>query len=133
MNDSASPSISQEKAGASALGRALSAVLAFLLRNHIIFVLTIVFCAAMAGTLWHLSRLSSKLVQSAALQGVSQHADTLKELRKLYTSEVTERVVAHGIEVTHDYATKEGAIPLPASAAGAKTGGASPGKSRRAC
>jgi signal transduction histidine kinase/DNA-binding response OmpR family regulator/HPt (histidine-containing phosphotransfer) domain-containing protein len=115
MNDSASPSISQEKAGASALRRALSAVLAFLLRNRIIFVLTIVFCAAMAGTLWHLSRLSSKLVQSAALQGVSQHADTLKELRKLYTSEVTERVVAHGIEVTHDYATKEGAIPLPAT------------------
>ncbi len=115
MNGSASPSISQEKAGASALRRAVSAVLAFLLRNRIIFVLAIVFCAAMAGTLWHLSRLSSKLVQSAALQGVSQHADTLKELRKLYTSEVTDRVVAHGIEVTHDYATKEGAIPLPAT------------------
>jgi two-component system sensor histidine kinase/response regulator len=115
MNGFAHPTMSQEKPGGSTVRQAVSAVSAFLLRNRIVFVLTIVFCAAMAGTLWHLSRLSTKLVQSAALQGVSQHADTLKELRKLYTSEVTDRVVAHGIEVTHDYATKEGAIPLPAT------------------
>ena len=35
------------------------------------------------------------------------------EFRTLYTSEVVDTVMKHGIEVTHDYATKEGAIPLP--------------------
>ena len=32
----------------------------------------------------------------------------------LYTSQVVERVQSHGIVVTHDYANKKGAIPLPA-------------------
>ncbi len=32
----------------------------------------------------------------------------------LYTSQVVERVQSHGIVVTHDYASKKGAIPLPA-------------------
>ena len=43
------------------------------------------------------------------------HAASLREVRKLYTSEVADRVAGHGIQVTHDYATKEGAIPLPAT------------------
>ena len=43
------------------------------------------------------------------------HAASLKEVRKLYTSEVTDRVEGHGIQITHDYATKAGAIPLPAT------------------
>jgi adenylate cyclase len=65
--------------------------------------------------LWHLSRLSSNLIQSSALQAASMHAASLKEVRQLYTSEVTNRVAGHGIQITHDYATKEGAIPLPAT------------------
>ena len=97
------------------LRQAVSNVSAFLLRNRIVFVLTIIFCVATAGTLWHLSRLSWQLIESSALQAASQYADSLKELRKLYTSEVTDRLVGHGIQVTHDYATKEGAIPLPAT------------------
>jgi PAS domain S-box-containing protein len=34
-------------------------------------------------------------------------------MRTLYTSEVVETVRKHGIAVTHDYASREGAIPLP--------------------
>ncbi len=83
--------------------------------NKTFLVPTIIFCVLVAGTLWHLSRLSSNLIQSAALQAASMHAASLKEIRKLYTSEVTDRVAGHGISVTHDYATKEGAIPLPAT------------------
>ena len=86
-----------------------------LLHNYTILVPTIIFCALVAGTLWHLSRLSSNLIQSSALQTASMHAASLKEVRKLYTSEVTDRVEGHGIQITHDYATKEGAIPLPAT------------------
>ena len=115
MNASANPTIRQKKKGASTLRQAVSNVSAYLLRNRIVFVLTIIFCIATAGTLWHLSRLSWQLVESSALQAASQYADSLKKLRKLYTSKVTDRLVGHGIQVTHDYATKEGAIPLPAT------------------
>src|SRR5262245_32863992 len=110
MSGSAHPTISEKK---SILTAALNA-LAQLLHNHTVLVLTIVFCALMAGALWHLSRLSLQLVQSSALQAASLQADSLKELRKLYTS-VANRAAAHGMQVTHDYATRKGAIPLPAT------------------
>ena len=79
---------------------------AYLLRDHTIPLLTVLFCAATAIALWQLSRLSLQLVQSSALQAASQQSNSLRELRKLYTSEVADRVAAHGIEVTHDYATQ---------------------------
>ena len=75
MNDSANPTIRQEKKGASTLRQAVSNVSAYLLRNRIVFVLTIIFCIATAGTLWHLSRLSWQLVESSALQAAYQYAD----------------------------------------------------------
>jgi adenylate cyclase len=103
MNDSANPTTSPENPRGPTI------------RQAVIRVPTIIFCALAAGTLWHLSRLSSNLIQSAALQAASMHAESLKEVRKLYTSEVTDRVAGHGIQITHDYATKEGAIPLPAT------------------
>jgi predicted GTPase len=115
MIDSADPKSSGENLGTtSTLSRAVSSVSAWL-HNHIILVLAIMFCALVAATLWHLSRLSSNLIQSAALQAASMHAASLREVRKLYTSEVADRVAGHGIQVSHDYATTEGAIPLPAT------------------
>ena len=115
MIDSANPKSSRENLGTtSTLSRAVSSVSAWL-HNHTILVLTIVFCALVAATLWQLSRLSSNLIQTAALQAASMHAASLREVRKLYTSEVADRVAGHGIQVSHDYAKKEGAIPLPAT------------------
>ncbi|MBI3549497.1 MAG: DUF3365 domain-containing protein [Elusimicrobia bacterium] len=69
----------------------------------------------MGVTAWHLSRFSTKLIRTASLQGVTLYAEALREVRTLYTSEVVERVRLHGIPVTHDYAAKDGAIPLPAT------------------
>jgi hypothetical protein len=114
MNGSANPKNRLENPNTSTLNRAVSNASA-LLHNHTVLVLTIIFCALTAGTLWHLSRLSSNLIQSAALQSASMHAASLREVRRLYTSEVADRVAGHGIQVTHDYATREGAIPLPAT------------------
>jgi signal transduction histidine kinase len=80
-----------------------------------VLLLTIFFCAGVGATLWHLSRLSSTLVESGALQGTLLYSQSLTELRTFYGSEVVDRVRSHGIEVTHDYATKDGAIPIPAT------------------
>ena len=85
------------------------------LYKHTILVLSIIFCSGTLLTLWYLSHATTTLVQSAALQGITLHAESLMELRNLYTSEVVNRVSGHNIEVTHDYLQKPGAIPLPAT------------------
>ena len=43
------------------------------------------------------------------------YAQAIEEFRTLYTSEVVERVLDHGIEVVRDYQDRSGAIPLPAT------------------
>jgi hypothetical protein len=64
--------------------------------------------------LWHLSRLSERLVRSTALEGAAQQAETLECLNDLY-SEAVDRAMSKGATVTHDYATRKGALPLPAT------------------
>ena len=61
------------------------------------------------------STLSSTLTESIVLQEAKRYSQALAEFRSLYTSEVVSRVAPHGVTVTHDYTTKEGAIPLPAT------------------
>jgi predicted GTPase len=94
MNGFANPKNSQETLGVSKLRQVVSHACS-LLQNNTVIVLTTIFCALVAGTLWDLSRLSSNLIQSSALQAASMHAASLKEIRKLYTSEVTDRVAGH--------------------------------------
>jgi serine/threonine protein kinase len=77
-----------------------------------------VLCAISLGSaigLWHLSALSEQLVKSTAIESAAQQSETLDVVNALYTSQVVERVQSHGISVTHDYATRSGAIPLPAT------------------
>lgn len=86
-----------------------------LIHERTILLLAVMFCVGAAATLWHLYHLSSNLVESGALQGTSLYAESLTELRTFYGSQIVDRVKPQGIEVTHDYATKEGAIPIPAT------------------
>jgi len=83
--------------------------------RHSVAILSSFLVASVVLASWHLTALSRRLVRSAALQGTRLHSDSLAEVRTLYTSDVVERVRQHGIEVTHDYATRERAIPLPAT------------------
>jgi hypothetical protein len=83
-------------------------------RNPVAASLLIAVSLGSAFGLWHLSRLSEQLVKSTALESAAQQAEMLDIVNALYTSQVVERVQSHGIVVTHDYASKKGAIPLPA-------------------
>ncbi len=87
----------------------------YLLYERTIPVLAVLLCVAVAVILWHLSSLSSTLIESTALQDAALYADSLVEFRKLYASEVVARAQSHGMQITHDYAGKEDAIPLPAT------------------
>jgi tRNA A-37 threonylcarbamoyl transferase component Bud32 len=65
--------------------------------------------------LWHLTLLSGYLVRSAALESAAQQSEMLDVVNAFYSSQVVDRVQSHGVVVTHDYAAKPGAIPLPAT------------------
>ncbi|HLY09277.1 MAG TPA: protein kinase [Planctomycetota bacterium] len=51
----------------------------------------------------------------ALIQNARLTSDALKEFNEYYTSEVVARLTDRGIQVTHDYAGKKNAIPLPAT------------------
>src|SRR5439155_23223002 len=63
----------------------------------------------------HLSRLSSDLVRSAALESAAQHAEILEVINDRYTSEVVERLQSHRVPLRADYFKHPGSIPLPAT------------------
>ncbi len=79
-------------------------------------VLSLMFCIGIIAGLWNTYRLSSNLIESQVLQNVSHYAESLKEARTLYSSEVvTHAQTVEGINITHDYKMKQGGIPLPAT------------------
>ena len=63
----------------------------------------------------HLSRLSSDLVRSAALESAAQHAQILDMVNSRYSSEVVDRVLQQQRPALADYRDHPGAIPLPAT------------------
>ena len=73
------------------------------------------FVAGVALVAWHLSNLSTRLVETSALEHAENYSEALRVVRSRYTSEVVERVRQHGIQITHDYADQAAAIPLPAT------------------
>lgn len=81
--------------------------------EHGVPLVAVVCLGTTALVLWHLYQQSEELYRSLAIQGTGLQAQTITEVRKLYTSEVVSRLQTHGIEVTDDYVHKPGAVPLP--------------------
>jgi signal transduction histidine kinase len=88
---------------------------AYLIYERTIPVLSVLCCVTGALAFWNFSQLSSQLVQTGALRATELYSESLKELRAFYGAEIVERVKPFGIEVTHDYVNKRGAIPIPAT------------------
>jgi hypothetical protein len=84
-------------------------------RNPVAASLLLAVSLGSAVGLGHLSLLSEQLVKSTALESAAQQSEMLDVVNALYSSEVVDRVQSHGIVVTHDYAQRKGAIPLPAT------------------
>ncbi len=87
-----------------------------LLYKRTILILTVLFCIGVGVAMANMSRLSSHLISSQALQNASLFADAMQEARTLYSSQAVARVnEIPGISVTHNYKNQTGAIPLPAT------------------
>ncbi len=80
-----------------------------------ILVLALIFFFATLAALWHVSQLQSQLIESTAIKNARLLSHALTDFRTLYTSEVVKTAKQHGLEISHDYAAKEHAIPLPAT------------------
>ncbi len=80
-----------------------------------IFVTGVLFLAAVPIILGHIRGLQTELVRAQALQNAALLSGAIAEFRTVYTSEVVERLRSTGVEVTHDYLLREGAVPLPAT------------------
>jgi adenylate cyclase len=97
------------------ISQALNWLLRLLLKRTIL-VLTIMFCVAVGLALSSMSRLSSHLIESQALQNAAWSAKSINAASALYSDAVTDRVKkVKGISVIHNYLTKEAAIPNPAT------------------
>jgi len=78
--------------------------------------LTILFCIGVGVAVVNMSRLSSNLIKSQAIQNSAFYSQAIQEARTLYSSDVVNRLESsHGITVTSDYKAQDGAIPLPAT------------------
>ena len=82
-------------------------------RNPVAASLLVTVSLGSAFGLWHLSLLSEYLVRSTAIEGAAQQSQMLDVVMAHYSSEVVGRARSRGIPVTHEYASKDGAIPLP--------------------
>jgi serine/threonine protein kinase len=84
-------------------------------RNPVAAGLLLAVSLSSAYGLWELSRLSESLVHTSALEGAAQESEILNVVNNLYSADVVERAKLKGVAATHDYATRPGAIPLPAT------------------
>jgi hypothetical protein len=64
---------------------------------------------------WYLSRLSTYFVEETALDSARMEADMLERINQFYSEEVVDRLDRDKVEVTHEYASRDDAVPLPAT------------------
>ncbi len=83
--------------------------------NHIIVILILIFALGVGSILYHVHLVQTTLVEVMAMSGAHTYARTMDEFRQFYSAEIVDSVKMHGIEITHDYDTKDKAIPIPAT------------------
>jgi class 3 adenylate cyclase len=92
----------------------LSRFLSFL-HEHIVPTLAILFTVGMLLILVNLYNLAQQINKDAAERYAAVYVRSLDKFRSLYNTDVVNRVQNHGIDVTANYADREGAIPIPST------------------
>jgi PAS domain S-box-containing protein len=58
---------------------------------------------------------SESMVRQYAVESAQTQADAVTQFRNFYTQELVPRALKGGLEITHDYKTRDNALPLPAT------------------
>ena len=58
---------------------------------------------------------SERVVFQYAADSAQEHAESITQFRNFYAQELVPRAIRAGVEVTHDYKTRDNALPLPAT------------------
>jgi type II secretory pathway pseudopilin PulG len=97
------------------ISRSLAAISQFIYKG-ILLAVTILFCVGVGVAMANMSRLSSSLIESQALQNATLYAQAIKEARTLYSSDVVNPLnAAKAINFTHDYNPTKVTVPVPAT------------------
>lgn len=80
-----------------------------------LLILALIQCCVVLLVFIYIRASQMRLLEQTALSNAELVVDALAEFRTLYTSEVVNTASAHGLMVSHDYAQRDGAIPLPAT------------------
>ncbi|BBM86921.1 response regulator [Candidatus Uabimicrobium amorphum] len=86
-----------------------------ILYKHTISILVVSAFIATVATIWHLSYISRQSTENTALYTAKNYSEALRTFRTLYTSQVVVPMKKKGLDITHNYADNENAIPLPAT------------------
>jgi hypothetical protein len=108
--------MSSEPSGTSHLSRSYAVRwVRRLLAERTLVVLILMFCSGAAIIVRHVSRLQANLIASVSFTHAALYAQAVEAFRTLYSAELVGRAQTVGVDVTHDYVAKAGAIPLPAT------------------
>jgi PAS domain S-box-containing protein len=75
-------------------------------------------CVLLAMALWvvfYTYQSSEDMVRQYATESAQTHAASVTQFRNFYTQELVPRAMRGGMEVTHDYKSRDNALPLPAT------------------
>lgn len=86
-----------------------------LLLKRTILVLTLMFCVALGIALSNMYLLSRSLIESQAFENAQLYAQSLNHAIDLYSSAAVDRLKVKKVEVTNDYLSHIGAIPVPST------------------
>jgi adenylate cyclase len=88
-----------------------------LVYKRVILAVTILFCVGVAIAMTNMSKLSSTLISSQALQNATLYAQAIREARTLYSSDVINPLnSANAISFAHDYNPTKAKVTVPVPA-----------------
>ena len=78
----------------------------------------VVACALMVISAWvvyYTYKASERVVFQYATESAQEHAESVTQFRNFYAQELVPRAIRAGVQVTHDYKSRDNALPLPAT------------------
>ena len=84
-------------------------------RYSAVFILAFILVVGSAYVSWYTQKEVTRLNQESAISEAKYFISTVALYRTFYSKVIVPAASKHGMEITHDYKGKDGALPLPAT------------------